>query len=289
MVFIDVTPVWDDIVKQELQILEWSRVNAVAKISQFYTMVEDIYEGEDGDLVSVHVLEEREYTQPTIPQGNISSNALTVRLNNIDDLFSAGNFNSRLHGLLLNNRAIKAWLGCDLHSGVRVWFPLGTFYSRDWNAPEGEVWAEVRGYDMLDRLKQTEFSTSEVYENVTLNDLAVTVMTDAGLTSADYSIDAVLDTDAYTIPYAWFSRMSHREALRRIAAACLGQVYCNRDGIIVLEVYVAPTAKAYDFEFAESNFFDVDHPLEWSQMINSVQARANPLARSLPCFVPRGR
>ena len=269
---------WADIVKQTLTIVRWSRVSSVAKISQFYTMLEETYQSEDGDLVSVHVLEEREYTQPTIPQGNISSNALTVRLNNIDDIFSAGNFNSSLHGLLLNNRAIKAWLGCDLHSGVRVWFPLGTFYSRDWNAPEGEVWAEVRGYDMLDRLKQTEFSVSEVYENITLYDLAVIVMTDAGLTAADWSIDATLDTAAYTIPYAWFGRMSHREALRRIAAACLGQVYCNRDGIIVLEVFVAAAAQPYDFEFAESNFFDVDHPLEWSQMINNVQARANPLA-----------
>jgi len=270
----------DDVVKQTLTIEKWNRVSSVAKIAQFFTMIEEVYESEDGDLFNISVLEEMEYSQPTIPQGNISANTLTVRLNNIDDIFSAGNFNSRLYGFLLNNRAIEAWLGCDLHSGERIWFPLGTFYTRDWNAPENEAWAEVSGYDMLDRLKQTEFSTSEVYENITLYDLAIVVMADAGLTAADWDIDIALDHDDYKIPYAWFDRMSHREALRRIAAAALGQVYCGRDGKVVIEIYVAPASLNYDFNFDEANFFDIDHPLEWSQMINSVQARANPRVAS---------
>jgi hypothetical protein len=131
--------------------------------------------------------------------------------------------------------------------------------------------------DMLDRLKQTEFSVSEVYTNVTLHDLAVTVMADAGLTDADWVIDPVLDTAPYEIPYAWFDRMSHREALRRIAAAALGQVYCNRDGKIVVAVYVPPARMpASDFHFTQGNFFEVDHPLQWSEMVNYVQAQAEP-------------
>jgi len=271
-----VSPTESAIVKHVLTIEKWSRPWAVCKISQFFTMLEETYDSEDGELFSIRMLEEREFEEPTIPQGNISSNEITVRLNNIDDLFTAGNFNSRLHGMLLNNRAIRAWLGCDLHSGERIWFPLGTFFSRDWSTPEEVTWAEVRGLDMLDRLRRTEFSTSEVYENVTLHDLAVTVMADAGLTDADWDIDPVLDTADYTIPYAWFDRMSHREALRRIAAAALGQVYCDRDGKIVIEIYTAPAAQPYDFHFTEANFFTIDHPLQWSQMINYVQARADP-------------
>ena len=271
---------WADIVKQTLTIERWNKVGAVAKISQFFTMLEETYTSEDGDLFSLRVLEEREFQEPTIPQGNISANTISVKLNNIDHLFTEGNYRSRLNGLLLNNRAIKAWLGCDTHSGGRIWFPLGTFYSRNWSAPEDEPWAEVTGYDMLDRLKQTDFTTSEVYTGLTLSALAVIVMTDAGLSAADWEIDAALAGADYVIPYAWFDQMSHREALRRIAAAALGQVYCNRDGKIVIEIYVAPVAQIYDFEFSESNFFDIDHPLKWSQMINSVQARANPLAKS---------
>lgn len=266
-----------NIVRHELTINKWSRVSSVAKIAQFFTMLEETYNSEDGDLFSIRVLEEREFDEPTIPQGNISTNEITVRLNNIDDLFSAGNITSHLHGMLLNNRAIRAWLGCDLRSGERIWFPLGTFYSRNWSTPEGEPWAEVTGMDMLDRLKQTEFSVSEIYTDVTLHDLAITVMTDAGLTDADWVIDPVLDTADYTIPYAWFARMSHRAALKLIAAAALGQVYCNRDGKIVVAVYIPPTRMpASDFHYTEGNFFEVDHPLRWSEMVNYVQAQAVP-------------
>lgn len=277
----DLSPSETDIVKHELTIDKWSRVGSVAKIAQFFTMLEETYESEDGDLFSIRVLEEREFSEATIPQGNISANEIYVRLNNIDDIFTAGNINSRLYGLLLNNRAIRAWLGCDLRSGERIWFPLGTFYSRNWSTPEGEPWAEVTGLDMLDRLKQTEFSVSEVYTNVTLHDLAVTVMTDAGLTDADWDIDPVLDTAPYTVANAWFDRMSHRAALKKIAAAALGQVYCDRDGKIVIAVYVPPARMpASDFHFTESNFFEVDHPLEWTEMVNYVQAQAAPRVAS---------
>ena len=271
-----ITPV-PDIVKQTLTITKWNQPNAVAKIAQFYTSVEQTYYSEDGDIVDLQVLEEREFVGTTIPQGNVSSNELVLRLNNSDHAFSPGNYASPLYGELLNNRAIRAWLGVDMvPSGVRVWYPLGTFYSRDWNAPEDEIWAEVRGYDALDRLKQTEFSVSEVYEDITLHDLAVIVFSDAGLTAADYNIDTALDTAAHTVAYAWFDTMSHREALRRIAAAALGQLYCDRDGIIQLVIYTVPAATSQDWEYTLDNSWRVDHPLAWSEMINSVQARAKP-------------
>lgn len=272
------SPVETDIVKMTLTIEKWSRAEAVSKIAQFFTSLQQIYYSENGDLVSVRVLEEREYEAATIPQGDVSSSEITIRLNNINDRFSPGNWESELYGMLKNNRAITAWLGVDMiPSGARRWYPLGTFFSRDWFAPEDEPWAEVKGLDMLDRLRITEFSTSTVYENITLYDLAVTVMTDAGLTSADWEIDAALDGAAYIIPFAWFDRMSHREALRRIAAGALGQCYCNRNGKIVLEIYSAPTHDPWtDFAFTRGNFFTVDHPLAWTQMVNYVQARAEP-------------
>jgi len=266
----------DDVVKLTLDISKWSRPEAVVKIVQFFTALEETYLSENGDLVSINVLEEREHSGATIPQGNISSSSLSVRFNNIDDKFSAGNPQSPLYNLLLNNRAVRAYLGCDLRSGERIWFPLGTFYSRDWNAPEGEIYAEMNALDALDRLQQTEFSTSEVYEDKTISELAVIVMTDAGLTAADWEIDSDLGEAAYEIPYAWFDRMSHREALKRLAAACLGQCYCDRDGKIVLEVYTAPSSQPYDFEYGQHNVFAVDHPLAWSEMINHVQAQAQP-------------
>jgi len=259
------------VVKQVLTITTWSRPEAVSKIAQFFTMVEETYEGDD--LFSIRVLEQREGASGTIPQGNSASSEITVRLNNVDGTFSPGNVGSRLNGMILNNRAIKAWLGIDLiPSGVRRWYPLGTFYSRDWNAPDREVWAEVTGLDMLDRLRTTTFSTSEVYEGKTLSELAVIVLSDAGLTDADWEIDSALE--AVVVPYAWFETMSHRDALRKIAAAALGQCYCNRDGKVVVEVYEESTLSSFTYD--GDNIFDLDHPLKWSEMVNRVEVQATP-------------
>ena len=263
------------IVKITLEVEKWSRASAVAKIAQFFTTLEETYLSEDGEVMSVRLEEETEYEGETIPQGNISSNRLTVRLNNIDDRFSPANTASPLYGKLLNNRAIQAWLGADVYpSGVRQWWSLGVFYTRDWDSPEQEAWAEVVSLDMLDRLARSEFTTSEVYENDTLADLAELVMTDAGLTSADWMIGSGLSSIA--VPYAWFDRMTHREALRRIAAGALGQVFCDRDGKVNIDVYQSTVASVHDFKFTRSNFFEIEHPLKWSEMINEVRANAEP-------------
>jgi hypothetical protein len=270
-----ISPMVEGVTKQTLEITTWSRTSAVCKIAQFFTTLEEVYLSEDGDIVSLNVAEQREYTGMTIPQGNLAAAEIRVRLNNIDGIFDAGNRFSRLYGQLLNNRAIQAWLGVDLiPSGVRRWYPLGTFYSRDWNAPDDEIWAEVSGQDTLARLQTTTFSTSEVYEDQSLQDLAVIVMTDAGLTSEDWEIDPALD--AITVPYAWFDPTSHRECLRKIAAAALGQCYCNRDGKIVLEVYDPSTVLLDAYAYTTGNVFSFDHPLAWSQMVNRVEAQAQP-------------
>jgi hypothetical protein len=267
------SPTPTGIAKQELEITKWSRGDSVCKIAQFFTMLEETYLSEDGELVTVHVTEQREFTGTTIPQGNLAASEITVRLNNIDGTFDPGNTGSRLYGLLKNNRAIEAWLGVDLvPSGVRRWYPLGVFYSRDWNAPDAEICAEVSGQDMLSRLQTTTYSTSQVYTSESLQDLAIRVMTDAGLTSADWIIDA--GYDLITIPYAWFDQMTHREALRRIAAAALGQCYCDRDGKVVLDIYTAPTLNAY--AYTTGNVFEFDRPLAWTQMANYIETQAAP-------------
>ena len=124
----DLSPTHAGIAKQVLTITKWSRGDSVCKIAQFFTTLEETYLSEDGDIVTVHVNEAREFQGTTVPLGNVASSEITVRLNNIDGTFDPGNTSSPLYGYLKNNRAIKAWLGVDLYpSGVRRWYPLGVF------------------------------------------------------------------------------------------------------------------------------------------------------------------
>lgn len=259
-----------DVTKMELEIQKINRPGAVAKVLEFFSVLSEIYEGDD--IMSINLLEETESLGGTLPIGNVSANELSVTLYNRDKKFSPGNPESRLNGLLKKNRRICAWLGGEVVKGEIEWHPLGTFWTQDWNAPAGELWAKTYAWDRLELLRGADFNTSEVYVNKRLYWLAEAILQDAGLKPDHYEIDDSLYD--ITIPYAWFGRISYREALRKIAAALPGRVYCNRDGKVVIEPYQAPEATT--FNFTEDNTFNRDHPLAWSEIANYVTVKAVP-------------
>jgi hypothetical protein len=101
-----------DVAKQILTITRWSHEGRQAKIIEFFTSIREVYE--TGDLVSIRLLEEREASQGSLPVGNISSNEITLVLNNEDKKFDLDNENSPLKNLLKPNRRIQVWLGIDV-------------------------------------------------------------------------------------------------------------------------------------------------------------------------------
>lgn len=248
-----------------------NRANNVAKILEFYTGIVETYEGDD--IFEISLLEEQEYDSGSIPIGNVSSNEIDVRLNNIDYRFSPENEESVISELLLKNRRIRAWLGAEVVPGEIEWHPLGVFWTLDWNIPEEDVYASTTGRDRLEILKDTDISISQVYENISLYDLAELVLRDAGLSRYEYVIDRSLRD--IIIRYGWFDRVSHREALRQIAVGCLGRVYCDRLGRIVVERF--RPVKEPVFEFRDDlNIFSKDHPLAWTEIKNRVEVVATP-------------
>lgn len=98
-----------DVVKQVLTITKWSHAGRQVKILEFFTSIQEVYEGDD--ILLIHLLEEREVSQGSLPVGNISANEIDIRLNNSTRKFDAGNKQSPLYQLLKQNRRIKAWLG----------------------------------------------------------------------------------------------------------------------------------------------------------------------------------
>ena len=105
-----------DVAKQELIITRWSLPGTCAKIIEFFTSIREVYE--TGDLMSVRLLEERESSQGSLPVGNISSNEVTLALNNEDKKFDIDNENSPLKNLLKPNRRIHVSVGFD---GFLLW------------------------------------------------------------------------------------------------------------------------------------------------------------------------
>jgi hypothetical protein len=115
-----------------------------------------------------------------------------------------------------------------------------------------------------------------VQQNTTLYDLAVAVLQDAGLKPEEYWVDPELQQ--YTVPYAYFEPQSHREALRKIAEACLGQVYCDRNGIVRVEgpSYLASKTEA-ELEITADDYFRKDNPVKWSEIANYIEVETQPL------------
>jgi hypothetical protein len=278
--------------KMALEIMKWSHAGRQAKILEFFTSIQEVYEGDD--IILIHLLEEREVSQGSLPVGNISANEIDIRLFNSNRKFDAGNKQSSLYQLLKANRRIKAWLGVETTNGIE-YVPLGTFWSGDWHVPEDGVYAETMGRDRLELLRKSTYSTSQVQMNKTLYELAESILQDAGLTEEEYYID--IELRQFPVPYAWFDSQSHREALRKVAEACLGQVYCDRHGVLRIEgpsytsnkiqqlkgVYFLESAFPAESEHIEAygigpdDYFRKDNPVKWSEIANYIEVETQPL------------
>lgn len=253
-----------------LKIYRWNKPNSQAKITEFYSCYREIYE--DEDLFYVSVLEEIDSETGTLPYGNISANECVIRLNNADRRFDPGNINSPLYGLLRKNRKIEVFFGVEVIPGTIEWYPRGVFWSQDWKAPEREIYAEVTGLDRLEFLRHTTFNVSTVYENQSVGDVCEVILAHGGVQDGEYIIDPSLYT--VTIPYIWFDSVTHRYALKRLAEAALGRVYCDVNGKIRIEPYTVPETRK--LVITPDNFFEKDHPLAWTDIVNYVEVHATP-------------
>ena len=119
------------VAKQVLTIMKWNRPGRQAKILEFLTSIQETYE--DDDIISIHLLEEREVSQGSLPVGTISANEIEIKLNNETRKFDAGNKQSPLYQTLRVNRRIKAWLGTEIE---RTW---KDFLNKTWGELKGGV------------------------------------------------------------------------------------------------------------------------------------------------------
>jgi hypothetical protein len=223
-----------DIAKIVYTIKKWSHAGRQCKIVTTLASVQTIHEGDE--IFLINLLEERDVSAGSLPIGNISANELDIRIVNKDRLYDAGNENSPFRNLVRPNRIIRAWLGCKTNGSIE-WIKLGKFKSGDWNVPEEELYTETSAKDMMEDLNTRKYSTSGVLIDNTLYDIAKSILDDFGLSEADgeYSIDTELNESEYTVPYAYMENIKHREALRMVVEAAMGQAYVDRDGVLRVE------------------------------------------------------
>lgn len=261
-----------DVVKQELEIVKWSHAGKQAKIVEFFTSIQETYLS--GDLVSFNLLEERISPSAILPVGNVAANEVSLALINRDKKFDLDNDTSPLRNLLVMNRKVRLWMGMDIEGTVE-WVPLGVFWTlADWDAPNDSFKATVTARDKLELLGQSTYYSGEVSVNVSLGALAEDVLQDAGLTSDEYYIDPALYT--IVVPYAWFRPVSHREALRLIAVAGLSVVYVDREGIVRIVAFNAPSENP-PMEITAKDYYRIRSPSKAADIVNELIVVTEPL------------
>ena len=248
-------------------------------VTEFFSSYSETYT--DEDILYLSLLEERDYQGGTIPLGNVSSNELVLRLRNDDNRFSVDNEGSYLYGMIKKNRKIEVELGVEVpFGGSTVWYPAGTYYSMDWSVPQDEVYAEVIGFDLLERMRTSEFYTEEIYTDESLTDLAKAVLDDFGIDTTDTSLYSIhADLDDIDIPYAYFGRTTHRDALVEIAEAGMCCLYMDRTGKLVIDRY-DDTDTTSKYVLTASRYFSKDSPLNFSEMCNYVEITPRPRTKA---------
>lgn len=233
-----------DITKMVLEVKEWSHPNRVVKIAEFYSIFRQTIDAED--IVSFSLLEERVLADGTLPVGNISSNEIDITLQNIEitvegvdyvDPFIPANTNSIYHTLITKNRKVTPYLGYELAGGSIEYVKLGTFWTGDWDVNEQSATAKVTARDRMELLRLAEFKGSTLYQDTTLYDLMIAVLTDAKTSIPMPDLTWFVDTElqSYSIPYAWFPKQSYFKTIKDIVAACMGQAYMNREDVLTIE------------------------------------------------------
>jgi len=155
----DITTVLN-IARQELVIQKWCAANRHAKILEFFTAIRVVYL--NSDIFSINLIEDREVQDASTPIGNISANQVTIRLSNKDRLFDAGNLASKLHNLVKPNRRVKVDFGTYGVGGAIEWVSMGTFWSVSWNVPDNDIYAEVVAQDLINRMGNAAYKSSEI-------------------------------------------------------------------------------------------------------------------------------
>ncbi|MFA5715294.1 MAG: hypothetical protein WC998_06120 [Candidatus Paceibacterota bacterium] len=263
----------------------WSAPNTIGKIVEFFGVVTDTFY--DDNIMSLDVLEEAEADNGTSPIGNVSCNEMSIEIQNISivkdgteysDPFIPYNTSSYLHNRITKNVRIVPYIGFMLQDSSIEYVKMGTFWSTEWDVSQTKYSATITARDRLEILRHNDFIADEILTDVSLKDIAEYVLNDAKVKIPlnDLAWEISSDLDAYTVEYAWLGNVTYFEALSKIASACLGRVYSNRDDKIIIESFAADQIESSpDITITGNDFFEQSNPTK--ELYNYVSVKVSPL------------
>lgn len=168
-----------------------------------------------------------EYISPVTEE--LSTVDFSLQIENYNRMFDVENKASAIHYLEVGQEVTVRY-GYDVREGKTVWMDGCVTYLSDWEADDTMM--SFNSKDKIDDLGDTYYRGLYRPEGITLYDLALDVLTDAGLDDRAYDLDEYLRK---VIVYNPLPCVTHKECLQIIANAGRCKLYQDRKGIIRIQ------------------------------------------------------
>lgn len=178
----------------------------------------------------------KEHISPTMEE--LPTIDFNLKVNNKDRAFDIENEESSVNFLEIGQE-ITVLYGQELDDGSMEWLPGATVQLKEWSADDEEM--NFSASDRFDYMDGTYYKGLYRPEGISLYDLALNVLSDAGIDSRTYWIDSYLKSVKVSNP---MPVVSHKEALQLIANAGRCILYQDREGNIFLKSSFIPDIKA---------------------------------------------
>ena len=157
--------------------------------------------------------------------------AFSVNLRNDDQRFNVDNPSSEINFLETGQR-VSVSQGYELDDGSIEWLQLHTLYVQEWSADDSQ--ATIKTVDRFKYMSDNYYKGQYYEDGITLYDLAVLVLEDAGMEPSEYYIDSYLKKVTVHNP---IPDVTHKEALQIIANA--GRCIMDYDRYGRIRIYSA--------------------------------------------------
>lgn len=213
----------------------------------------------------------------------LPSQDMNLIVNNQNLYYSADNPDSALAYMEVGQE-IEVSFGYDvLGDGNIEWLPPNTCYLKSWSADD--VQAKFTATDRFDYLSDVYYKGLYRPEGVSLYDLAVDVLLDAGLEKNEYFLDPYLKDAIVCNP---MPAVSHSEALQIIANAGRCALYSDRNNRIHMQASFIPDMMISSN--GETDFSHVENVLKDDRKdAYALGSRDFSCVDGSVCFLPRNR
>lgn len=158
-----------------------------------------------------------------------------VTLCNDNQLFNVDNPSSDIN-FLESGQKVNVMMGYMLDDGNIEWIKMHSLYVSEWSADDSS--ATITAVDILKYLDEKYYKGIYYEDGISLYDLAVLVLTDAGLNEDEYYIDSYMKKVYVHNP---LPNVTHKEALQIIANAGRCIMDYDRNGKIRIRAAFEPT------------------------------------------------